>query len=149
MSDIVLPNRIFFEDVCERIRMKRSVRIRVAGRSMEPFLNDGKDFITISALPTRYRFKKRDVLLFVYGGQYVVHRLHRMHGKTLYMKGDHQNRWEIIHPDDVRGWVSCVQYSNGMRVHARSILWKMLTLRSRMNRMRKNLNHKIKRISGL
>ncbi len=149
MSDIVLPNRIIFEDVCERIRMKRSVRIRVCGRSMEPFLKEGKDFITISALPDGYRFRKGDVLLFVYGSQYVVHRLHSIKGETLYMKGDHQNHWEIIHPDDVRGWVSCVQYSNGRRVHARSLTWKLLTLRSRINRIRKNINHKLKRISRL
>ena len=149
MSDIVLPNRIFFEDVCRRLEQKRSVKIRISGQSMSPFLRDGKDFAVLSALPSGYRFRKGDVLLFVYGGQYVVHRLHRIHGKTLYMKGDHQNRWEIIHPDDVRGWVSCVQFANGRRVHARTLLWKILTLRSRMNRMRKNLNHKIKRISGL
>ncbi len=149
MNHLIIPNQIFFEDVCERIRMKRSVRIRITGRSMEPFLKDGKDFITVSALPTRYRFKKGDLLLFVYGNHHVVHRLHRIHGQTLYMKGDHQNRWEIIHPEDVRGWVSCVQFANGRRIQARSLLWKLYALRSRLNRMRKNFNHIIKRILGL
>ncbi|MBO7623974.1 MAG: S24/S26 family peptidase [Bacteroidales bacterium] len=149
MHAMTLPNRLFFEAVCQRLQAQRSVRILVAGRSMEPFLKNGKDFITLSALPSDYRFRKGDVLLFVYGGQYVVHRLHRIHGDTLYMKGDHQNHWEIIHPEDVRGWVSCVQYANGRRISARSFFWKTRSLRSRLNRMRKNFNHKIKRISSL
>ena len=149
MNPIIVPNQLFFEELCQRIRMHRSVRIRVAGRSMEPFLKNGKDFITLSALPARYRFRKGDVLLFLYGSQYVVHRLHRIHGQTLYMKGDHQNHWEIIHPEDVRGWVSCVQLANGRRVQARSLLWKLFALRSRLDRMRKNFHHKIKRISSL
>lgn len=149
MNTMTIPNRIFFEDLCQRIRTNRSVRILVAGNSMEPFLKNGKDFITLSALPPNYSFRKGDVLLFVYGDEYIVHRLHRMHGKTLYMKGDHQNHWEIIHPEDVRGWVSCVQYANGRRISARSFFWKTRSLRSRLNRTRKNFNHKIKRILGL
>lgn len=149
MNTMTIPNRFFFEDLCQRIRTNRSVRILVAGNSMEPFLKNGKDFITLSALPPNYSFRKGDVLLFVYGDEYIVHRLHRMHGKTLYMKGDHQNHWEIIHPEDVRGWVSCVQYANGRRISARSFFWKTRSLRSRLNRTRKNFNHKIKRILGL
>ena len=149
MNTMTLPNRLFFEDACKRIRSGRSVRIPVAGRSMEPFLKEGKDSIVLSALPTRYRFRKGDLLLFEYGGQFIVHRLHRINSQTLYMKGDHQNHWEIIHPEDVRAWVSCVQFANGRRVQTRSLLWKLLALRSRLDRMRKNFNHKLKRISKL
>ena len=148
MSHITIPNSLFFEDVCRRIQQKRGAKIRVQGRSMEPFLKDGRDYIIVDALPDGHRFRRGELLLFVYGDRYIVHRVHRIKGDTLYMKGDHQNHWEIIHEDDVRAWISCVEYANGRRVHSMSRLWKILYLRSRIDRQRKNFHHFIKRMSG-
>ena len=129
-----LSDHDLLTDVCCRIRMKRSVRIRVTGNRMPPFLREGKDFVTLSALPDQNRFHKGDLLLFDYGGRYIIHRLHRIHGQSLYMKGDCQKHWEIIRPDDVRAWVSCIQYANGRRIHARTLSWKIRSLRSRLDR---------------
>ena len=47
--------------------------------------------------------------------------------------------------DDVRAWVSCVEYANGRRIRSMSPLWKILCLRSRIDRLRKNFHHCIKR----
>lgn len=144
MPTINIPNALYFEEICQRLRQKRGVKIRVRGRSMEPFLKDGQGFVIFNALPDDHRFRRGELMLFVYGDKYIMHRVHRIKGDTLYMKGDHQNHWEIIHRDDVRAWVSCVEYANGRRVHSMSPLWKILYLRSRINRTRKNFHHFIK-----
>ena len=145
MQNITIPNKVLFEDVCQHIQQKRGVKLRVQGHSMEPFLKDGKDFVVFNALPEGHCFRKGELLLFVYGNRYIVHRTHHIKGNTLYMKGDHQNHWEIIHKDDVRAWVSCVEYANGRRIRSMSPLWKILCLRSRIDRLRKNFHHCIKR----
>lgn len=145
MEQMSIPNKVYFEEICRHIQQKRGVKVRIKGRSMEPFLKDGKDFVVFNALPDGHRFRKGELLLFIYGDRYIVHRIHRIKGHTLYMKGDHQNHWEIIHTDDVRAWGSCVEFANGRRVHSLSLLWKMLYLRSRINRLRKNIHHFIKR----
>lgn len=145
MPQINIPNNLYFEEICRRIQQKRGVKVIVQGHSMEPFLKDGKDAAIFDALPDGHRFRKGELLLFTYGNRYIMHRVYRIRHNTLYMKGDHQNQWEIIHKEDVRAWVSCVEYANGRRIHSMSPSWKIQYLRSRIDRLRKNFHHFIKR----
>lgn len=138
---VEIQNNIIFEEACESIKHKRSVKLLFKDKSMEPFLKDGKDFIIISKIPEYYKIKKGDVLLFQYEGFYMVHRVYKIESENIIMKGDHQNLIETINKKDVAAYISCVEYSSGLRIKSRSLLWKIKSLKSFLNKK----NHTIKR----
>jgi signal peptidase len=72
----------------ELLRAGRGVRLKVAGSSMFPFIKDG-DVVEIEKPGPRLR--KGDVLLVrVSGNKYVIHRVVKVYGEYLYLRGDSQ-----------------------------------------------------------
>ncbi|MBO4402357.1 MAG: S24/S26 family peptidase [Bacteroidales bacterium] len=143
---IQIPNQLYFEEICRQIADgSRSVKIRVAGKSMEPFVRDGKDFVIISAIPEGHRFRRNELLLFRYNGQHIIHRVEKVSEQEITFKGDHQTNCEKVPLSEILAMVSAIELANGIRLHSLSLIWNLRSLCSRMVLKARMLKRKIRR----
>lgn len=66
-------NGIDAKYIFENLSYGEKVTLRVQGRSMQPFLYDGRDFVTL--IKPEKPLKKGDVIVFERGGKYLIHRI--------------------------------------------------------------------------
>lgn len=90
-KNIPKPNRIMIPEVQNWLRehpTKGAAAFRVHGRSMRPFLDDGRDMV-ILVPPCAEKLHRGDVVLAeVAHEHYVLHRLIRREGDLITLKGD-------------------------------------------------------------
>ncbi|OPC00356.1 hypothetical protein BAS09_16865 [Elizabethkingia ursingii] len=100
LSKRIIPNDLFFEQVKERLNAGQKVKIPVAGRSMEPFLQNG-DLVVLK------RFDENDlvngkIVLAYFNNAYVLHRIVRIKEDTVTLAGDGNiQQVEIITNKDI------------------------------------------------
>ena len=100
LSKRIIPNDLFFEQVKERLNAGQKVKIPVAGRSMEPFLQNG-DLVVLK------RFEENDltngkIVLAYFNNAYVLHRIVRIKENTVTLAGDGNiQQVEIITDKDI------------------------------------------------
>ncbi|AQX83633.1 S24/S26 family peptidase [Elizabethkingia bruuniana] len=100
LSKRIIPNDLFFEQVKERLDAGQKVKIPVAGRSMEPFLQNG-DLVVLK------RFEENDlvngkIVLAYFNNAYVLHRIVRIKENTVTLAGDGNiQQVEIITDKDI------------------------------------------------
>ncbi|ATL43846.1 S24/S26 family peptidase [Elizabethkingia sp. HX WHF] len=100
LSKRIIPNDLFFEQVKERLNAGQKVKIPVAGRSMEPFLQNG-DLVVLK------RFEENDlvngkIVLAYFNNAYVLHRIVRIKENTVTLAGDGNiQQVEIITNKDI------------------------------------------------
>lgn len=81
----------FYPLISEAISRGQSVRLKVRGNSMYPFLKDGRDTVVFSPFGGR-KIRRGDIILFERsGGQLVMHRVYAVgRDGALTMVGDNQ-----------------------------------------------------------
>ena len=100
LSKRIIPNDLFFEQVKERLNAGQKVKIPVAGKSMEPFLQNG-DLVVLK------RFEENDlvngkIVLAYFNNAYVLHRIVRIKENTVTLAGDGNiQQVEIITNKDI------------------------------------------------
>ncbi|MDX8573120.1 S24/S26 family peptidase [Elizabethkingia sp. HX QKY] len=100
LSKRIIPNDLFFEQVKERLNAGQKVKIPVAGKSMEPFLQNG-DLVVLK------RFEENDlvngkIVLAYFNNAYVLHRIVRIREDTVTLAGDGNiQQVEIITNKDI------------------------------------------------
>lgn len=127
-----VANDVFFAYVESEIAEGRSVRFRMKGVSMHPFLRDGRDDVVLS--PCRPdELKPMDVVLFRYQGKHLLHRILRKEGDRLLIQGDgsYAAKEECMSKDVVGIVRECYRQS-GRRVSMDSRCWKLLSCFWRM-----------------
>ena len=83
---VELPNEEFLKEVCALIAEGRDVTLRVRGISMRPFLEDRRDKIVLTRPGV---VKVGDaVLAEIAPGKFVFHRIIRIEGTQVTLKGD-------------------------------------------------------------
>lgn len=94
-----IPNEVLFPVVAEMLRQGKEVTLTPRGSSMQPFIRGGVDVVTLRVVDGAVR--EGDILLFqlpprVEGGPvvYVLHRLIRVEGEELTLRGDGNVRGE-------------------------------------------------------
>ena len=88
-----LDTKEYVEILRELTEEGREVRLQIAGNSMYPFLRDRRD--TVFFARPRTPLKPGDVVFYQRaGGQFVLHRICRIHGRMLYLAGDAQTELE-------------------------------------------------------
>ncbi len=90
-----LPSEVLMEDYRRLLQDKdiQTLPLLVSGNSMAPFLTNGKDVVYLSRLKRQAR--RGDVLLYQRdNGDYVLHRVYRVHDGLMTMIGDGQIRPE-------------------------------------------------------
>lgn len=90
MTTIEIPNRILLPFVIEQLRSieGKTVTLPLRGRSMRPYLKDGRDKALLIAINPE-DVKVGDVVLAEIGDkQYVLHRVIRIANDTVLLRGD-------------------------------------------------------------
>lgn len=82
-----LPNIILFREVESALKNGNQVKIRVVGRSMEPFLIENKDTVVLDPILSRL-LHRGDVILFKTDHVYYLHRIIRIRKDQIVLCGD-------------------------------------------------------------
>lgn len=83
---MVIPNDIFFDSVKEELSQGNSVRIRVKGTSMNPTFKTDVDLVVLDV--PKVPLRPRDIVLFNHKGRIKLHRIIKIVGNRLYIRGD-------------------------------------------------------------
>ena len=83
---VILPNAILLGEVCRFLDEGRSVELMTKGASMSPFIRGERDSVE---LVKRDKVEVGDIVLCqITPGHYVLHRIHRLNGERVQLKGD-------------------------------------------------------------
>ncbi|MDD4919439.1 MAG: S24/S26 family peptidase [Bacteroidales bacterium] len=88
MGQLIIPNKVFFSHIQGEIKAGNSVRIPVKGNSMLPLIRPGTDDIELSPLNKRSIEKGNIVLAQTEDGRYLVHRIEKVEGEVVFIRGD-------------------------------------------------------------
>ena len=105
----VLPPEVLIPELLALLEQTDSVPLTISGNSMSPFLVHGRDTVFLSKI-TR-PLKKGDMIFYRrQNGQYVLHRICRVHPDGYDLVGDAQTRIEPgIRPEQVLAIVNTVR----------------------------------------
>ena len=85
-SSLKISNQVFFQMIGMDLRLGKSVKFNVVGNSMLPFLKDADQVVVKQ--PQIVKLKIGDILLANHKGQYILHRLIKIHNDQYYLAGD-------------------------------------------------------------
>ena len=102
LDKIYLQNDKFLPVVCELLNAGQTVTLKARGYSMRPFIEHDRDDLIFAKAD---RVEERDVILAeIYKGHYVCHRVEKIEGNSITLRGDGNIRGtENCTLDDVRG----------------------------------------------
>ena len=122
---MLLPNRLFFEQVEQVLTEGEDVRIRMKGHSMRPLLRQERDTVVLRRCDVR-RLRPGDVVLFRYRGQHILHRILRRDGAHFLLAGAGNYRLrEQCTSDDIVARMVCVVRPSGRIVDCASRRWRI------------------------
>ena len=130
----ILPNSILFEQVEAELRSGNAVWIPFLGRSMEPLLNAKVAKIYIEPINQKNSIKPRDIVLFRYHQEHILHRIVSISNQNVALQGDACYTREQICPNDIIGRLSKVELTSGRIVNCCSLNWKCRSLVSLLRR---------------
>lgn len=100
--------------------------MRIKGFSMRPFLVNGRDVVELAPVDIS-RLRRGMVVLFRYDGRHILHRIRKIHGDKLIIKGDGNWRMtEVSKRSEVAAYVCSVE-RKGRRITFRSPRWRALS----------------------
>ena len=85
LTYLAIGNDAFFSEVKKLLAEGKVVRLKARGRSMEPFIRDGRDEIVLSA---GIEPKKGDIVLARAGEGIVLHRVINIDGNAVTLMGE-------------------------------------------------------------
>lgn len=86
MNTLQLDNATFLPQVCELVKEGHTVSLRARGVSMRPFIEHDRDTAIIGYAE---KFIVGDVVLAeIYKGKFVLHRIDRIDGERVILRGD-------------------------------------------------------------
>jgi hypothetical protein len=122
-----IPNNLFFSWVEDEIAEGHSVRFRLKGVSMYPFIRGNKDEIVLFPCCGK-ELKPMDVVLFKYKGRHLLHRIIRRDDDLLTIQGDGSYvSKEVCMVDDVIGRVQTIIRPSGKVISVECWKWKLLS----------------------
>lgn len=122
-----VPNSEFFFEVRRLLDQGKNVSINPKGNSMIPFIRSERDVVVLSSVPQT--IEVGDILLFMVGGEYILHRLVGIDGDKLTFMGDgNLCRKEYCTRKDLVAKVTCI-IRNGKNPHVpdKGRIWRFLT----------------------
>ncbi len=125
-----VPGRVFYPQVGELLRQGHSVRMKVRGDSMNPFLVDGRDEVVLDPLAGAVDGVQSGMVVFARlgNGRYVLHRVARVSGTRLELQGDgNVSATEQVPVADVLGVAGRV-VRKGKDISCAGRLWKSYTV---------------------
>lgn len=129
IREVRFDNSAFLPEVIKLLDEGHTVTLKLRGVSMRPFLEDGRD----KALITKAKGVRRGeaVLAVTSAGKYVLHRVVRVDGDNVTLRGDGNIGVEHCKVGDVKGFVigfyrkgrSTIDKTNGFKWIAYSFIW--------------------------
>lgn len=125
-----LRNDIFFTHVEAMLAEGTDVKIRVKGYSMRPLLRDNRDVVTLTPtekyVADKGPLKSGDVVLFIYRGKHILHRIARIDGQTITLAGDGNYRLtETCTEAQVLAVMTSITRRSGRTVDVASHRWRL------------------------
>ena len=87
MEKMVIDNEVLFGRVVELLGEGKQVTIPVKGYSMLPFIRGERDTVVLERAEAE-ALRPGDIVLFRYGGRYVLHRVIDVRDGVVYIQGD-------------------------------------------------------------
>lgn len=141
----IVANAVLLPQVETLLQSGHAVTLRVNGQSMRPFLVHQRDTVCLKPLEN-HRLRRGMIVLFHYRGRMILHRIRRIQGRRLLIKGDGNYRIvEHATAGDVAGYVSAIG-RKGRLIPYRSCRWRWLTACSLAAKLRRTAQKDAKRI---
>lgn len=93
MLKTIIDNDTFFEVVKAELAQDKTVSFKVKGQSMWPFYHDGQTTVLVSSANS---LKKYDVVVANYQGKVILHRIIKIQGDSITLRGDATFRKEVV-----------------------------------------------------
>lgn len=118
-------NVVEMELMLDVLKESGTVTLPVQGRSMLPFLKEGRDRVVLS-LPDG-NFRKGDIVVYHRGKAYVMHRIISVSGNTVSIMGDNETN-----PDsgvNIENIVAAVEKAErkGRMINKNNLIWKFFS----------------------
>ncbi|OQB67482.1 MAG: hypothetical protein BWX93_01773 [Bacteroidetes bacterium ADurb.Bin139] len=124
MGQLIIPNEVFFAHIKGEINAGNSVRIPVKGNSMLPLIHPETDEIELSPLDKRSLRKGNIVLALLEDGRYLVHRIEKVKGEMVFIRGDgNTSARETCTVDNVFAQVKGI-FRKDKKIEKNSCQWK-------------------------
>ena len=125
MNMEILSNHIVFREAEAALKQGKQVKIRVVGKSMEPFLIDNKDVVRIAPFSSG-KLYRGDIVLFKMNSFYCLHRIIKVKENHIILCGDGicQSRENVMR-ENVIGILDSVIQESGDVIACNSIKWKI------------------------
>lgn len=123
MRKIIVSNN-FLSEVADVLRRGNSVKVKIDGISMLPFIIGGKDLVEIVPLADDEDLKRWCCPLFCWNGKYMVHRYIGKEGNDYLMLGDgNVSRIERVKREDIIGVLRYIIHPDGSVQDCRDENW--------------------------
>lgn len=130
--EMQFPNSIIMPEIVNMLNEGHTVTLRLRGFSMRPFLEDGRDKALLKK-PEIIR-SGDPVLAEISKGVYVLHRIIKIEGSNVTLRGDGNINTEACHISDIKGIVigfyrkrrDKLDLTSGMKWRIYSYFWTTL-----------------------
>ncbi len=125
MTKVQVPNSVLFEEVAAVLQEGREAVILPTGRSMLPFIREGRDRVV---LRKKDSYAVGDIVLVCFDGRYLMHRIVAIDGDAVTLMGDGNLKGqEKGRTGDIIGTVTAIVRPDGRRsVPGKGRLWRAL-----------------------
>lgn len=122
-------NRELFAEAEKIFAEGGRIKLKVKGFSMRPFLVEGRDAVELAPIEPAL-LRQGMVVLFRRRGRHILHRIRRIDGNTIIIKGDGNYRiTETCTRRDITAYVESIE-RKGRTVGYGSVRWRWLTCQS-------------------
>lgn len=119
-----LANNIFFKEIEQMLASGETVKIKLLGHSMYPFLRSNKDSVVLSPFK-KEDLKRGSVALFKYKDSYILHRIVCIFNDVYTFRGDgNVGLIERVHLDDIVALMTGIERLSGRKYSCNSFLWR-------------------------
>ncbi len=126
MSQIVIPNDIFFANLIDELETSGHVLLNVKGYSMFPFFRNENDAALLRPFDRAAGLKRGEVALFRFHGRYILHRCTGKAASAYLFQGDGNCKGtEWAGPEDVVAVVEKRIAPSGKEWSCSSFSWKL------------------------
>lgn len=123
MRKIVLQN-YFLEDIAKLLLEGNTVKVRIDGDSMHPFIMGGKDEIELVPYNKDFPLELWTCIFFKWQGHYMVHRFVGYSGDMYNMMGDgNLIQVERVEEKDILGVLQTIYHADGSTQDCKDKKW--------------------------
>lgn len=123
MKTLVVQNQ-FLENVAALLKEGRTVRVRISGRSMDPFIRGGKDEVELVPYVPECDLPLWTCVFFRWKESYVVHRYIGREGDSFCFMGDgNLVQVEKVEENRLLGILQTIYHPDGTKQDCRDAKW--------------------------